>query len=84
MVFMGLVGMRFDAEGVRFRPCVPKGISRVELRNIAYSKMTLDISIRGTGTNIKQVLVDNKESADGFLAAQDEGHRTVSITVGQE
>jgi hypothetical protein len=60
------------------------GISRIELHNVAYRKMKLDISIRGTGTNVKQVLVDSKESADGFLAARDEGHRTVSITVGQE
>ena len=79
MVLLGLVGMRFDTDGVRFQPCLPKGISSVELRNLNYRKVNLAVTIRGAGTKVKQCLVDGQESKDGFVPATDEGHREVTI-----
>jgi glycogen debranching enzyme len=81
MVLLGLCGLRFDTEGVRFQPCVPDGIASVDLRNLAYGKMNLDVTIRGTGTKIKQCLISGKESRDGFVSATDEGHKAVTITM---
>jgi len=81
MVLLGLAGMRFDTDGIRFQPCVPKGISTVELRNLNYRKMMIDVTIRGSGTKVKELLVNGKASADGFLAAQDEGRKAVTITL---
>jgi glycogen debranching enzyme len=79
MVLLGLVGMRFDTDGIRFEPCVPKGISSVDLRNVRYRNMMIDVTIRGTGTKVKQCLINGKEARDHRLPAQTEGPHNVSI-----
>jgi glycogen debranching enzyme len=82
MVFMGLAGMRFDTDGVRFQPCMPKGVGSVHLSNVCYRKMTLDITVQGNGSKIKKSTINGKEAADCFLPADGEGRKTVTITVG--
>ena len=82
MVFMGLAGMRFDTDGVRFQPCLPKGVSNVHLSNIRYRKMALDITVQGNGAKIKQCRINGKEAKDCFLPADGEGRKVVTITVG--
>lgn len=84
MILMGLIGLRFDPEGIRFQPCVPKGISFIELCNLKYRGMRLDVTIRGTGTLVKQCTIDGKASKDGFLAAQEEGHKKAILTVAEK
>jgi glycogen debranching enzyme len=79
MVLLGLVGMRFDTDGVRFQPCVPKGISSVDLRNLNYRKVNLEVTIRGTGTKVKQCLINGKEAGDHRLPARAEGPQKVAI-----
>ncbi len=79
MTLRGLAGMQFDVEGVRFQPCVPQGITSVELRNVPYRHMVLDVSLRGTGTRITKCLVDGQESRDGFIPANRAGRLKVSI-----
>jgi hypothetical protein len=81
MVLLGLAGMRFDNEGVRFQPCIPKEISHVELRNIKYRSMNLDLTIRGTGTKVKQCLINGQEVKDGLLGAGGVGRNQVVITL---
>jgi hypothetical protein len=84
VVLLGLVGMRFDTDGVRFQPCISKGISCAELRNLNYRKMNPDLTIRGTGSKVKQCLVNGQESRDGVLPARDAGHREVTIILGEK
>ena len=81
MVLLGMAGMRFDRDGVRLQPCVPKGISHIELRNLKYRNMDLEVTIRGTGTAIKQCLVNGREVNDGQLSAADAGRKQVTITL---
>ena len=83
MILLGLVGMRFDTDGVRFQPCLPQGVSVVELRNVNYRRMSIDVTIRGHGTKIKEILVNGKPSDKGLLPATDEGHKSVAILVGK-
>jgi glycogen debranching enzyme len=82
MVLMGLAGMRFDSDGVRFQPVMPKGVGNVHLSNIRYRKMALDITIQGNGAKIKQCRIDGKEAKECFLPADGEGRKVVTITVG--
>ena len=84
MIFLGLAGMRFDADGLRFQPCIPKGISKVELRNVNYRRMNLEVTIHGSGTKIKDVLVNGERSADGFLPAKQTGRKEIVITLDDE
>jgi glycogen debranching enzyme len=82
MVLLGLVGMRFDTDGVRFEPCVPSGISTVDLRNVRYRKMSISVTIRGTGTRVRQCLINGKDAGDHRLPAGAEGPQDVVIVLG--
>ncbi len=83
MVLLGLAGLQFDAEGVRFQPCLPDGVAHVELRNVNYRGMRLDIAIRGGGTVVQEVVVNGTRLDTGFLAADREGRQEVTIRVGK-
>jgi glycogen debranching enzyme len=83
MVLLGLVGMRFDTDGIRCQPCVPQGISSVELRNVRYRNMNLEVTIRGTGTHVRTCLVNGQKSNDGFVPVTQQGRQQVIITVGE-
>ena len=81
MVLCGLAGMRCEPAGVRFQPCVPPGISTVELRNVPYRALRLDITIRGTGTTVRRCTVNGQDSRDGFVAAPQTGLQQVTIAL---
>ncbi len=53
MILFGLVGLRIDETGFQVHPCVPDGISHVELRNLRYRDTFLNITIRGMGTKVR-------------------------------
>jgi hypothetical protein len=42
------------------------------------------VTVRGSGTKMKELLVNGKASTDGFLAAQDEGRKTVTIILADK
>jgi glycogen debranching enzyme len=81
MVLFGLAGMRFNSDGVRFQPCVPNGISHVELRNVNYRGMIFDLAIGGTGTTVKQCLINGGAGNGGLLSADGAGRKQVAITL---
>ncbi len=83
MVLLGLVGMRFDTDGIRFEPCVPKGISRVDLRNLRYRNMMIEVTLRGTGTTVKECLINGKPVERHWLSAQVVGPQKVSIVLSR-
>jgi len=81
MILLGLVGMRFDADGVQFRPCVPDGISYVQIDNVKYRNMLLKITIQGTGTKIKQCTINGKNAATAFVGVTKTGRQDIVIVV---
>ena len=83
MVLLGLAGMRFDTRGVRFEPCVPKGISSVDLRNVRYRNAILDVTIRGTGSKVKHCTVNGKDADDRLVPARAAGRQTVAIALAE-
>ena len=62
MILFGLVGLRFDTTGFTVGPCLPEGVSHVELRNLNYRGTLSNITIHGTGTKVKRYAVDGQES----------------------
>ncbi len=83
MVLLGLVGLRFETRGVRFQPCIPKGLALVRLQNLRYRAMTLDVTIRGTGTRVCQCRINGKDRPEAFLAADSRGPHEVYILVSE-
>lgn len=67
MILLGLVGLRFDARGFSVGPCVPTGISYVELRNLNYRGTLSNITIHGTGTKVKRCTVNGQDSPSALI-----------------
>ena len=81
MILAGLAGMRFDTGGVEFQPCVPKGISLVELQNLKYRNMDLTVTIRGAGTKLKECTINGIAAAPPFLKASTSGPQHIVLVL---
>jgi glycogen debranching enzyme len=81
MILLGLAGMRFNTDGVRLEPCVPDDISLVELRNISYRHMNLNITIHGSGTKLKACAIDGHDTDVPRLSVSDSGKKHVVVTM---
>ena len=80
-ILLGLAGMRSDTEGVRFEPCVPSGVSFVEIQNLKYRNMDLRVTIRGSGTKVKECMVNGQSSKVPFLSGSQAGRQHVVIVL---
>lgn len=81
MILLGLAGMRFDCDGVRLRPCVPDGLSYVEIDNVKYRNQHLKITIHGTGTKIKDCTINGKSTATAFVGVGGAGRQDIVIAL---
>jgi hypothetical protein len=82
MILLGLVGMRFDTDGVRLEPCVPSGVTFVEIRNLRYRKMNLSVTIQGSGTNVKECTINGQPAGESpLLGASETGPRHAVIVL---
>ncbi len=81
MIYMGVTGMRFDTDGVRFSPCVPKEISEFKLSHLKYRDAEIDIEIKGSGTVIDKILINGQERKETFLPADSRGNQKISIAM---
>jgi glycogen debranching enzyme len=88
VILMGLLGMRFTPEGVRFQPLLPQGISRAELRSLPYHDMSLEIVVAGpkspgdSGAVVVGCEIDGRAATNAFLPARGSGERRITITLG--
>lgn len=75
MMVFGVAGLTPSVDGLRFRPCLPAGLTRVELRNLRFRDMTLNLTIEGAGCKPRP--------ADLFLPFSTTGKQDVRIVVGE-
>jgi glycogen debranching enzyme len=80
MVLFGLAGMRFDVDGVRFEPLLPRGLENVELHGLRYRGATIDLVLEGAGGDLAQVLVNGEEAAP-FVPATASGRHVLELTL---
>lgn len=85
MVYSGLLGMSFEADGLHLRPTMPAdlGISSVSLLGLRYRKATLDITVRGTGNRIGQFQLDGVTQAQSVIQPILTGSHTVNILLNE-
>lgn len=79
MVFMGMIGMDFTPEGIRFAPLMPEGYNSLELSGLCYRDLVLNISIKGTGTGMEEFRINGELRRAPCLSAQGRGEVDVSI-----
>lgn len=81
-LYLGVFGLRFERDGVRFAPHLPDGWSGVTLANLPYRGEVLDLTLTGSGSKVAGVTVDGAVVKDTFLsAAGSSGRRRVEIVL---
>jgi hypothetical protein len=81
LVVSGVLGLRFDTEGVSIAPNVPTGMAHIEVDNIPYRQAKLRVSVRGEGRVISRCTV-NGESSTARIPAAVHGETDVQIEMG--
>lgn len=84
MVWNGLAGMNFEEGKVTFKPFLPTGVNRLELTNLRYGQMTLNIKLEGEGTKVKDFRVNGFPTENHEIPQTLTGTQNVSILLENE
>ncbi len=85
MVYKVFFGMDFQADGIQFRPVVPKNYSgNKSLSNIKYRQAILNISLSGYGNEIQSILLDDQELENAFLPGDLTGTHQIEIKLSNK
>jgi len=79
MIIVGIAGLRFEVNGIRFSPYLPANITRISIENLKYRRMVLTIHIEGHGCKIKEFYINGKKRSQPFLHAAEEGKKSVHV-----
>ena len=79
MVFMNIMGMHFEPQGIAFNPMMTEGVERIELKYLKYRKMSLNILIEGSGTKVAEFIINGELSDSFFIPADTLGEVNIYI-----
>lgn len=79
MVLHGLLGMRFEEDGIRFAPLVPDAFSQISVKDLHYRKSILDIKIFGHGTRVATFKLDGVQVEKPFFDAKLSGRHEIEL-----
>lgn len=79
MIYHGLFGMSFEGDGIHFAPVVPGQFSQLSLYEFRYREARLEISVLGSGTEIREFKVDGETQRRPFFAANQRGDHRIEI-----
>jgi cellobiose phosphorylase len=57
MILFGLVGMQVSRDGIRFEPCIPEGISQIDVVDLHLRNARMDLAIKGKGVRLRTLTV---------------------------
>jgi hypothetical protein len=82
IVYHLLFGIRFEENGLRFKPFVPQPMDgKRTLRGFRYQNAVLDIEMEGFGNKIRFVSLDGKKLDDPFIQAGLTGRHTLRLVL---
>ena len=80
MVHRVFMGMHFESNVIRLKPVVPANYGgKKTLKKFAYKKMTLNITVNGTGNIIKNFIVDGVMVKQPFISDTLTGEHNIVI-----
>lgn len=82
MVLMGLFGMDFRVNGFQIRPSLLTGMEHIELRNLRYRGLVLNITAEGHGHRVAFCGIDGKQVTMPAVSGEGTGERNIHIKVG--
>ena len=72
MVYRILFGMELTQEGIHFNPMLPDWVgNEIKLRNFKYRDAILNISVKGEGTKIVSLMVNDKPQKASYILPSD-------------
>ncbi len=80
MVLFGLAGLRINKDGIEFKPYLPDNIQELQITALPYRNLTLNITIKGRGTNIQKSSVNGVDAAP-FISKDKSGEQEIRIEV---
>jgi glycogen debranching enzyme len=81
LILQGLLGMRFEPQGLAFEPLMPAGIDFVCLQNIPYRKMKLTVTLERSGEHVQACHVNGRSQPRAYIAAGEVGEQNVHIVL---
>ncbi len=83
MMLYGVFGLNKKKDHINFSPCVPKELgSHIQLSNLQYRNMELNISVQGYGTAIKKVYHNGTLKDQAVIPANLTGRQDIAIYMG--
>lgn len=67
MIFMNILGMKYQTDGIHFHPYLPKGMSFINVTDFDIRGKKVNISVKGNGRQIERFLVNGIET-DFFIS----------------
>lgn len=78
-VYMDLVGMKFETEGISFAPVGTATANDISLKSVKYRNMILNIKIKGNGNAIRSFSVNGNVQHEPFISAKLKGNINIEI-----
>lgn len=79
MILYGVLGINIDEQGIGFSPCIPNEIDKIQLKNLKYRDMTLNIIITGNGSNINKILINGKMEKKARISRNAKGDQIIEV-----
>ncbi len=70
-LYLGVFGLRFERDGLRFSPHLPENWSGINLAGLPYRSGLLDLTLTGKGAKVGSVLIDGRRADTTFISAAD-------------
>ena len=80
LIHDGLFGLTFADGSLRLSPCLPSDWGTVSLRGLRYRGMTLDVTLSGGGTRVRECTVDGRPG-EPVVPTDGTGHRTLRLVL---
>ena len=81
LIHLGLLGVRYEPDGLWFAPDLPDGWGPVRLSGLDYRNMALDITLAGAGRRVTALTVDGRPG--NLISADLTGRHEVRIELVQ-
>ncbi|GAB3906685.1 hypothetical protein GCM10028826_10620 [Mucilaginibacter boryungensis] len=79
MVFNGLLGAKFDPDGLRFAPYLPGDIHYLTIKGIPYRKAIVNITVKGSGSHISSFEINGKQRKELLISAAATGAQHITV-----
>lgn len=81
-VYMNLVGMRFETDGIRFMPVGSSLTDSVTLKSVRYRDSVLNIHLSGKGNIVKKFFINGEIQMKPFVPSNQKGNVNIDIEMG--